>query len=290
METRPHLLIIDDEEQFTSNLKKLLVARGFQVATALSGAAGLTTMEETNGPFDVILLDVKMPGMDGVETLREIKKREDHCQVIMLTGHASIASGAQAIREGAYDYLMKPCDIEDLMEKVLEACELETIRRQPLLWPRRFVAEIVFYAFKKLFTDDVTASALRLLTRQPGETATERLFVIDHDNRLCGEVTRRDLIRSVRETDPSRPLTWSDLVNHPERLGQGIVAEVMCAAKTTVRPADRLEDVAVKMIARHCRCAPVVKGDEMVGIIRIQDVLLHAGGSPGRQRLGGPLR
>ncbi|MCU0593824.1 MAG: response regulator, partial [Desulfobacterales bacterium] len=102
------VLLVDDEERFVLNLAKLLRGRGFDVATALDGAAGVAAVE--NNPIDVVLLDVKMPGMDGIEALRKIKEASPDAEVIMLTGHANVDTGIEAMREGALDYLMKPCD------------------------------------------------------------------------------------------------------------------------------------------------------------------------------------
>jgi two-component system response regulator CpxR len=113
------LLLIDDEPQFVEVLAERLVARGFNVQTALTGDEGLAKLQEQEA--DVVILDVQMPGRDGVETLREIKRIKPLIEVIMLTGHATIESGIQGLKLGAYDYLMKPTDTEDLVAKILRA-------------------------------------------------------------------------------------------------------------------------------------------------------------------------
>jgi two-component system response regulator CpxR len=113
------VLLVDDEEQFVEVLAERLEARGFRVQTALSGDQGLATLQEQEA--DVVILDVQMPGMDGVETLREIKRIKPLIEVIMLTGHATIESGIQGLKLGAYDYLMKPTETEDLVGKILRA-------------------------------------------------------------------------------------------------------------------------------------------------------------------------
>ena len=87
--------------------------------TALTGDEGLAKLQEQEA--DVVILDVQMPGRDGVETLREIKRIKPLVEVIMLTGHATIESGIQGLKLGAYDYLMKPTDTEDLVAKILRA-------------------------------------------------------------------------------------------------------------------------------------------------------------------------
>ncbi|MGO9567443.1 MAG: response regulator [Desulfomonilaceae bacterium] len=113
------VLLIDDEPQFVEVLAERLEARGFSVQTALSGDQGLTKLQEHEA--DVVVLDVQMPWRDGVETLREIKRIKPLIEVIMLTGHATIESGIQGLKLGAYDYLMKPTDTEDLVAKILRA-------------------------------------------------------------------------------------------------------------------------------------------------------------------------
>jgi two-component system response regulator CpxR len=113
------VLLIDDEPQFVEVLAERLEARGFTVQTALTGDEGLAKLQEQEA--DVVILDVQMPGRDGVETLREIKRIKPLVEVIMLTGHATIESGIQGLKLGAYDYLMKPTDTEDLVAKILRA-------------------------------------------------------------------------------------------------------------------------------------------------------------------------
>ena len=114
-----HLLLVDDEERFLSTTKILLAKRGIEAFTALSGPEALRVMEERR--IDVVVLDVKMPAMDGLETLRKIKQRYPLVEVIMLTGHASVESAVDGLKHGAFDYLMKPCDIPLLLVKVGEA-------------------------------------------------------------------------------------------------------------------------------------------------------------------------
>jgi two-component system, OmpR family, response regulator CpxR len=113
------VLLIDDEPQFVEVLAERLEARGFIVQTALTGDEGLAKLQEQEA--DVAILDVQMPGRDGVETLREIKRIKPLIEVIMLTGHATIESGIQGLKLEAYDYLMKPTDTEDLVAKILRA-------------------------------------------------------------------------------------------------------------------------------------------------------------------------
>lgn len=113
------LLIVDDEERFLSTTTLLMEKRGIKTKSVSSGTEALRIIDES--PVDVVILDVKMPGMDGVETLKRIKQNYPLIEVIMLTGHGSVDSAVKGLRMGAFDYVMKPCDIPDLVEKIEEA-------------------------------------------------------------------------------------------------------------------------------------------------------------------------
>jgi len=119
------VLLVDDEVAFTDTLSKRLVKRGLSVLTAASGPEALGTLQK-DSLIDVVILDVKMPGMDGIEVLTEIKKIKPLVEVVMLTGHATVDSAIEGMKLGALDYLMKPCDTEVLMSKVQEAKSKKT--------------------------------------------------------------------------------------------------------------------------------------------------------------------
>jgi DNA-binding NtrC family response regulator len=110
------ILLVDDEVVFTTNMSKLLTNRGYKVTAANSGDAAIQALEKEN--FDVVVLDLKMPGMDGLTTLKEIKKLGLFTETLLLTGHGSIDTALEAIKLGAYDYLTKPCEIDDLVGKI----------------------------------------------------------------------------------------------------------------------------------------------------------------------------
>lgn len=116
---RPIILLVDDEVAFANNLLKLLSKRGYDVVVEYNGADAVKRVGEKE--FDVIILDMKMPGMDGNATLKEIKKKAPLVEVVILTGHGSIESGIEGMQLGAFDFLMKPVRIDDLQEKVSEA-------------------------------------------------------------------------------------------------------------------------------------------------------------------------
>ncbi len=115
------ILLVDDEIVFTNNVSKLLTSRGYRVTAVNSGDSAVRLL--TNENFDVVVLDLKMPGMDGITTLKEIKKLGLFTETLILTGHGSIDTALEAIKLGAYDYLVKPCEIDELVMKIEGAWE-----------------------------------------------------------------------------------------------------------------------------------------------------------------------
>ncbi|MDY6910106.1 MAG: response regulator [Thermodesulfobacteriota bacterium] len=126
------VMLVDDEVPFVDTMTKRLTKRGLNVVTAFSGAEALEKLDGMKG-VDVVVLDVKMPGMDGIETLREIKSRFPLLEVIMLTGHATVETAIEGMKLGAHDYLMKPCDIEELLGKVKEARDKKARHEQKII-------------------------------------------------------------------------------------------------------------------------------------------------------------
>jgi two-component system, OmpR family, response regulator VicR len=118
--TPPSVLLVDDEAPFVETMTKRLAKRDLEVLTAFGGQEALKTLVEHQN-IDVVILDVKMPGMDGIETLKKMKAAYPIIEVVMLTAHATVESAIEGMRFGAFDYLMKPCDMEQLMTKVDEA-------------------------------------------------------------------------------------------------------------------------------------------------------------------------
>jgi DNA-binding NtrC family response regulator len=116
----PFVMLVDDEVPFVETMVKRLTIRNIEAITAFSGEECLEKIKKDDN-IDVVILDVKMPGMDGIETLKEIKTASPLIEVIMLTGHATIELAIDGMKLGAYDFLMKPCDIEELARKVAEA-------------------------------------------------------------------------------------------------------------------------------------------------------------------------
>jgi len=125
-----NVLLVDDEEEFLQTLVKRLNKRQVQAAGVRSGKEALDLLNQTRA--DLVVLDVRMPGMDGIETLREIRKKHPLVEVIMLTGHASLEVAIEGMELGAFDYLMKPIEIDDLLYKLQDAYKKKVIQEQKI--------------------------------------------------------------------------------------------------------------------------------------------------------------
>jgi len=120
------VLLVDDEADFLDTLVKRMKKREVSAFGASSGEEALHYLDQHE--VDVVVLDVRMPGMDGIETLRQMKRKYPLMEVIMLTGHASMEAAIEGMEIGAFDYLMKPIDIDDLMYKIEDAYKKKSIQ------------------------------------------------------------------------------------------------------------------------------------------------------------------
>ena len=137
------LLLVDDEQAFIEILAQRLRRRGFSVACINSGQGALNRLEK-NDDLDVIILDLKMPGMNGIETIQRIKNRWPLIEVILLTGHGTVESAVNALKQGAFDYLMKPYELNRLVDKIKAAihrkryheAQIQDVRAKPYISKR----------------------------------------------------------------------------------------------------------------------------------------------------------
>lgn len=174
------VLLVDDEEDFLSSAARALEKRGLEVQTAQDGAEAFERIERH--PVDVVVLDVKMPGLDGVEVFRRLKKEGQRLPVIILTGHGSIPQAFEVSREGVYNYLAKPCDMDDLAGMIKEAAQAHAAVAKEKKLEEDMSAAIV----SVLIVDDevellaslkpvLERRKMTILTAQSGEEALSKL-------------------------------------------------------------------------------------------------------------------
>ncbi|MBI9083129.1 MAG: response regulator [Desulfobacterales bacterium] len=125
-------LLVDDEKELIETIAQRLHQRGFGVDCAFSGMDALNRLEK-GGAIDVVVLDVKMPDLDGIKLVEIIKEKHPLIEVVMMTGHATIDSAIEAMKFGAFDYLTKPCDLDDLIAKATKAIARKKEREAEIL-------------------------------------------------------------------------------------------------------------------------------------------------------------
>jgi len=130
------ILLVDDEAAFLDAMKRRLSKRGFSVETSESGMDAIDILEEKHDGIEVVILDVKMPGIDGIETLREIKRKYPMVEVVMLTGHGTVGSAIEGMKLGAFDYLMKPADIDGFTNTIMAAAGKRRQQEQKIVEAR----------------------------------------------------------------------------------------------------------------------------------------------------------
>lgn len=129
------ILLVDDEKPFVETMTKRLKKRDVDIVPAFDGQEALECLG-ADGNIEVVILDIKMPVMDGMTALKEIKSRHPLVEVIMLTGHATVETGIEGMKMGAFDYLMKPCDMEQLITKVKEAAKRKREHEEKIMKAR----------------------------------------------------------------------------------------------------------------------------------------------------------
>jgi len=129
------ILLVDDEKPFVETMMKRLKKRDVDVAPAYDGKEAIACLGQDTS-IEVVVMDIKMPVMDGMTALKEIKRQHPLVEVIMLTGHATVETGIEGMRMGAFDYLMKPCDMDQLIKKVEEAAKHKRQHEQKIMEAR----------------------------------------------------------------------------------------------------------------------------------------------------------
>ena len=287
------VLMVDDEIQFRATTKKLLNRRGFETLLAGSGEEAIEKLKENP---DVVILDIKMPGMDGHQALKEIKKRSPDLPVIMLTGHGAMPSAREALVEGAFDYLSKPCDMDLLTSKIKEASRhgkreeppeeknvmevMIPIEEYTTLKGEQTVKEAIF-SLKESFTSKVSTSRIM-------ETGHRSILVFDDRGKIQGILAIVDLLEgimpaylgapkpSMADSIQFSPMFWRGMfIRQVEELGKKKIKDIMSPAPLTIDGESNLMEAAGMMAENRARRLAVVKSGEPVGVIREQDLFFE---------------
>ena len=293
MNEKIKVLMVDDEAQFRSTTKKILTRRGFETILAESGEEAIKKLKENP---DVVILDVKMPGMDGHQTLNEIKKRHPDLPVIMLTGHGSMPSAQEALISGAFDYLSKPCDIDLLANKINDAREQkkkEDVRDEKkvkdLMVPIDYFTTLneeqtIKEAVQKLQESlNTTTSTSRIM-----ETRHRSVLVFDVKGKVKGILNIRDLLEgmmpaylsapkpSMADSIQYSPMFWRGMFTREvKQLASRRIKEIMSPAPLTIDGEANLMEAAYVIFTNKIIRLVVMRGDEVIGVIREQDLFFE---------------
>jgi DNA-binding response OmpR family regulator len=291
------VMMVDDEERFREITSILLNKKGFETTIAASGEEAIEIIKES--PQDVVILDVKMGGMDGHATLAEIKKIAPETQVIMLTGHGNLESAISSRDLAAFDYLNKPCDIDLLAIKINEAY---AVRQSKVVQAEKKVKDImteiedystvsvnttVKEAIMELLNslnELVTSSRIR-------ETGQRALLVFDEKKNLTGILSIKDLIKAVRPYYLSIPKSsmaesvrfshvmtsgWDELFTiQLKALADKKVGELTLEPTPMIDENANLMEVADMLFNTKQTRLIVTSGKKAVGILREQDLFFE---------------
>jgi signal transduction histidine kinase len=232
------ILLVDDENDFRQILAKRLKRRGIHVREADRGEKALLMLAQA--PADVIILDVKMPGMDGIECLKRIKQAHDLTEVIMLTGHADIQGGVEGIKSGAFDYLSKPVELEHLIRKIKQAFHKI----------QRILAEKEAHAFKEQVKQQMVVAerlvALGTMASGVAHEINNPLAVIQDSAGWLQQILEKPEMQSIPRRDDFKK--GLDRINTAVKRAGKITQQLLQAVKTqTTETADPSTFVEVNL-------------------------------------------
>lgn len=283
------VLMVDDEERFRTTTAKILARKGFDTILAASGEEALQKLAEKP---DVVVLDVKMGGLDGHETLKLMKEKMPELPVIMLTGHGDMPGAKKALDTGAFDYLAKPCDVDLLSTKVQDAFEYATKAPYVEKLAKGIMIPLDEYTqipLNSTVRDAITAleSSMRHLmaTDRLMDTGHRSVVVTNPDGRVAGLLSPLDLIDAIRPGYLSAPKpSMADSLQYSTMFWQGLfssrvkeimgnpVRDIMSDTLPVIDADANLMDVANNMITLPARRMLVRAGNEDVGIVREQEL------------------
>jgi CheY-like chemotaxis protein len=268
------LLLVDDDTEFQESMSTALEKRGFEVTLAPSGSLALQLIEEKK--FDIAVLDLKMPGLSGIETLSLIRERNNPLPVVILTGHGALNDAICGIDLGIVDFINKPVSPDDLSTRI-EAL----LGKQQILRERRTKDVLVPPSrFGKLYLDESVSRVVEIFSgergRAKGPTATEPVLVFDRGGTFLGIITMRDLIDSMSPV-PFRYAVYTTYLTGMF-LAQCVLLEKMSVRDLIgTHPAIDLEMPLMQavhmLLTSRSSALPVLSDGIFVGVIRERDVI-----------------
>jgi CheY-like chemotaxis protein len=283
------VLMVDDEERFRTTTAKILARKGFETLLAASGEEALAKLDQKP---DVVILDVKMGGLDGHETLKLIKVKNPDLPVIMLTGHGDVPGAQKAYETGAFDYLAKPCDVDLLGVKIQDAHDYAT--KAPYVEKLAVDIMIPLERYTQIPLDSTVREAILALEKAMRHLmATDRLMDTGHrsvlvtnvDGSVAGLLSPLDLIAAVRPGYLSAPKpSMADSLQYSAMFWQGLftsrvkevmgnpVQEYMSDTLPVIEGNSNLMDVANTMVTLPARRMLVQAHGKDVGIVREQEL------------------
>lgn len=289
------VLMVDDEERFRETTSKLLKKKGFLTTLAESGEKAIEIIKTHSQ--DVVILDIKMEGMDGHKALKEIKKIDPYTQVIMLTGHGTPDSAIKALVGDAFDYLNKPCDIDILASKINDAFIFKTKGpRKAEKQAREIMIRIEDYTTVNI-NNTVKEAMLKLMTSFRGFVSSDKIMETGHRSLLVYDDNTRepvgilciiDLIEAVRPAYLSAPKpSTADSVQFSSMFWEGLfttqiriladrkVGSLMSETPPTIDSKANLMMVSDVMFETGQRRLLVKENEKVVGLIREQDLFFE---------------
>lgn len=287
------VLMVDDEAQFLATASKVLSRRGYVTTVAESGEAAIETLKTS--PQDVVIMDIKMPGMDGDKALAELKKINPDVKVIMLTGHGGEDLAKESLKQGAFYYLNKPCEIELLASKIDDA--YEAIQKDVKEEKNAGDIMIPIEAYTTIDPDSTIKEGIEKLkhsfeyglsTSRIMETGHRSILVLDKPQELVGTLSILDLIRALRPTYLSIPepsMVHSMRYSFMFRAGlfttqaKGLVnkkiRDVMSSPPLSVDEGTNLMDIANLIVTERSRRLVVTRAEKAVGVVREQELFFE---------------
>jgi len=288
------VLMVDDETQFRETTRKLLDKKGFKTLMAANGREALDQLDRQP---DVVVLDIRMPDMDGNETLEEIQKRVPGLPVIMLTGHGADDSARQSLTQGAFDYLSKPCDIDILAARIADAGKARIAAGGEPAEPKVGDVMIPLGEYTTIKEGQSVGEGIAALkasfsprarTSRILETGHRSLLVFGARGKIKGILTIVDLLEAILPAyltapKPSTadslqysPMFWSGMfTREAHQLASTPVSELMSPAPPTIDARANLMEASYRIVNERCRRLLVELDGDLVGVLREQDLFFQ---------------